>query len=378
MTPADYVVVGAGLTGAVLARQLANAGRDVLVVEQRKRVGGNIYDYVHSSGIRINAHGPHYFRTSSARIWDFVTQYSAFHEVAAKVLTLGPGGLVPWPVRARYLNDTHGPSWRPGFVGRPRNFEEAVLTRMPVGVYRALIEPYTRKQWGVAGRELCTSLARRVLVRQDDDERLTPHVHQGVPRDGYTALIGRLLSGITVYTNRLFRPSDHARYAKRLLIFTGPIDEYFGCDLGRLGYRAQERKSDFYESVELMQPCVQINNPLQSNGAHIRTIEWKHLLPISTRAQTVGTLCTLEYPYTATRSVEYEYPFPNESNRRLYSVYRARANALNDVIICGRLGEYRYLDMDQAIGRALRIAATILNGGRGVPRRDLAGLLNRE
>ncbi len=379
MERADYVIVGAGLTGCVIARRLADAGRDVVVLERKPHVGGNVRDYLHPSGVRIHAHGPHYFRTSSDRVWRFVTKYAKFFNLAAKVLTLGPSGLVPWPVRRSYLSDTYGHDWAPGFSGCPRNFEEAVLARMPTRAYRTLIQPYTEKQWGVGGRQLNISLAKRVFVRSDDDERLTPRAkYQGLPCDGYAGLIDRMLGGIPVRLDCGFSKQESGAHAKRLLVFTGSIDEFFGCALGRLRYRAQERRSECLEGVALAQPCVQINNPLHSEGPHIRTIEWKHLMPNANRQQILGSVCTREYPYTAATSLEYEYPFPDESNRRLYNAYRSQARTLDGVVICGRLGEYRYLDMDQAIGRALIIADGMLRErGCGLDRARVSPVLRQ-
>jgi len=294
-----------------------------------------------------------------------------FDEIAAKVLTLGPSGLVPWPVRHSYLRHVYGRDWLPGFLGSPRNFEEAVLSRMPLPAYKTLIEPYTQKQWGLPGRALRTSLARRVPVRADDDERLTPQCkYQGVPRDGYHALFQRMLEGITVYMNCELATRECIARARRLLVFTGSIDEFFTFDLGRLGYRAQERRTVFLPGASLVQPCVQINNPLRSHGDHIRTIEWKHLIPAGKTERIVGSLCTRETPYTATTSLEYEYPFPDDTNSRRYRAYRARAKALDGVIICGRLGEYRYLDMDKAVENALRIADSIVRVRGRSPNRD--------
>jgi UDP-galactopyranose mutase len=165
-----------------------------------------------------------------------------------------------------------------------------------------------------------------------------------------------------VLLNTHFTAASSWPRPRRLTFFTGPIDEYFGyCD-GRLAYRAQRRVHDYLPDVRLQQPCVQVNNPLHEQGAHIRTIEWKHLMPADLAARLTGTVLTMETPFTPDDPREYEYPFPNAANQALYRRYRERAAAVTGVLFCGRLGEYRYYDMDQAIGRAQSIATRVLAG----------------
>jgi UDP-galactopyranose mutase len=154
--------------------------------------------------------------------------------------------------------------------------------------------------------------------------------------------------------------------ARQLLVFTGAIDEFFSYDIGRLDYRAQSREHVFVEGVPYVQPCGQVNNPSPVHGAHIRTLEWKHMMPPEQAAAIDGTVITRESPYSPNNSDHYEYPFPDQRNQALYEAYRARVRGDQRLLICGRLGEYRYFDMDQAIGRALRLSRKIL---RSVPLR---------
>ena len=144
------------------------------------------------------------------------------------------------------------------------------------------------------------------------------------------------------------------------MIFTGPIDEFFGFDLGKLKYRGQQRSHSYFREQEFAQPAFQVNNPDPANGSHIRTLEWKYLLTPHERERAAGTVLTTETPYTPVEPQDYEYPFPDAENAALYAQYRRRAQALDRVLICGRLGEYRYYDMDQAIARALMLGNRLL------------------
>ncbi len=356
----DYLVVGSGLTGAVIARHLADAGREVLVVERRAHVGGNVHDHTHESGIRVHTYGPHYFRTSSERIWEFVGRFAQFYRYEAKVMTDIDGQLVSWPVLGRYIREQVGDDWKPTFTGKPSNFEEAALSLMPRVIYERFVKGYTEKQWGVPATQLDAELCKRFTVHHDDDPRFTPdRKYQGLPVPGYAAMMSRMLQGIEVRTNMHFDADESRGVAKRMLIYTGPIDAFFGYDLGRLDYRGQQRTHQWQADTDLKYPCGQVNNPSPQAGPHIRTLEWKHMMPPD--AQPVrGTLLTRETPFTPDDPDSYEYPMPDQSNRKLYERYRQRADAMERVLIAGRLGEYRYYDMDQAIGRAMLLAERLL------------------
>ena len=195
---ADYLVVGSGLTGATIARTLADAGRDVLVLERRQHVGGNLHDLTHPSGIRIHAYGPHYFRTSSDSIWRFVERFAEFYRFEAVLMSEVDGRLEHWPIQEEYIRRAVGPDWRPGHQGPAGNFEEASLAMMPRPVYEKFVKFYTAKQWGVAPDTLAAALAGRFDVRRDGDLRLKTSRHQGIPRGGYSRLMRRMLEGIRV------------------------------------------------------------------------------------------------------------------------------------------------------------------------------------
>lgn len=353
---ADYLVVGTGLTGAAIARVLADKGREVLVIERRSHIGGNVHDHVHPAGIRVHTYGPHYFRTNSDRVWDFVRRFSDFYPFVASVKSHVDGCYENWPVSASYILRAVGANWAPAFTGTPNTFEEAALSLMPRVIYEKFVKGYTEKQWGVPAASLSPELCTRFDVRLDDDPRLMRHKYQGLPKHGYASLMREMLSGIPLLLNCDFlRCRDQCR-AHKLLVFTGPIDEFWNFELGHLQYRAQRREETYLPDVSFAQPCAQVNNPQRENGQHIRALEWKHMMPANHASRIRGTVITRETPATPTDPGEYEYPIPDRANAELYARYRARTRTLPKVLICGRLGEYRYYDMDQAIERALLLS----------------------
>ena len=275
----EYLVVGSGLTGAVIARTLVDAGHRVLVVDRRAHLGGNVHDHVHASGIRIHTYGPHYFRTNDDGLWAFVNRFARFYPYEAALQSLVDGRHENWPIAGSYIRRVIGESWAPEFRGRPENFEEASLAMMPRLVYEKFVKGYTEKQWGVPARALAAELAKRFDVRDDDEPRLMRHRYQGIPEDGYAGLMRAMLTGIPVLLNVDYLRHRAEFSASHRLVFTGPIDEYFDFDHGRLTYRGQRREHEYLPDVDCAQPCGQVNNPDPANGPHIRTLEWKHMMP---------------------------------------------------------------------------------------------------
>lgn len=351
-------IVGSGLTGATMARLLVDQGLPVKVFERREHVGGNVHDFMHESGIRVHTYGPHYFRTSSPLIWDFVQRFGGFYRHEAIVKSWVDGQFENWPVSGEYLRrqglePISKPNTREQFPPLD-GFEAAALRMMPDVVYEKFVKSYTYKQWGIPPDRLDATLAKRFEVHHDDDPRLTPrHRWQGLPEDGYAAWMLKMLEGIEVHVGVDYLEHAHAFGKASFTVFTGPIDAYFGFDLGRLQYRGQQRAHEFLPKTNWYQPCGQVNNPSLDTGKHIRTLEWKHLMPTAAQQQIQGTVITRETPFSPQDIDQYEYPFPDSQNQKLYQQYQKRAQQIPNLLICGRLGEYCYYDMDQAIGRAM-------------------------
>jgi UDP-galactopyranose mutase len=346
---------------------LFDAGREVLVVDRRSHMGGNVHDQAHESGIRVHTYGPHHFRTSSDRIWDYITRFGPFYTYEHCVVSEVDGELPNWPIAGSYINRIVGPGWRPEFTGVPTNMEEAALSLMPRVIYEKFVKEYNEKQWGVPVCLLSPKLCQRFDVRLDDDPRFKPTAkYQGIPEHGYAELTRRMFDGIPVLLNLDYLKFQSEIHARKLVVFTGPIDSFFGYDLGRLKYRGQKRLHEYMPELDWKYPAGATNNPLHSGGPHVRKIEWKHWMKRQWADKICGTLVTTETPFNPSDPNEFEYPFPDEANAILYQRYRKRANALDKVLICGRLGEYRYYDMDQAIARAMALAEGILESNREV------------
>jgi UDP-galactopyranose mutase len=360
VTTVDYLVVGAGLTGSTIARRLQDNHREVLVLDRRPHRGGNVHDTTTPSGLRIHSYGPHYFRCSSPRIWDFVRRFAEFDPFSAEIQCRVHDRYEPWPIHRGHF--AAFPDWESHVpTSPPSNFEEACLRKMPRPIYDLYVRGYTQRQWGVDPIHLNRALADRIRINEPHQTTLTPHHrHQGLPRHGYASFMDAMLDGIDCRLDVDFHPLRTDYHARRALIFTGPIDEFFGFDWGRLQYRGQQRVHQTVAQSGLVQPCPQVNYPNAAPDHPIRTIEWKHLLPIERQATLTESIITGEFPFTPTDPHHFEYPFPDAENQRLAERYRTRAKSITSLVICGRLGEYRYLDMDQAIGRALTLADKLL------------------
>lgn len=362
------LVVGAGLTGATIARTLADAGMEVEVVEKRDRIGGNCADYLHESGCYVCHSGPHYFRTDSERIWQWANRFASFYPYEARIMSWVEGRYEHWPMNWEYINRLRGtwdlfiPPHNNEYLNdwKPRNFEEACLEKMPEEAYLACVKFYTEKQWGVPAVSLDATLAARVEVRTDGDTRLKRSKWQGIPRGGYSVWITKMLEGIDVKlgVECLSGCGLRYRFHDHPIVYTGPIDALFDHDMGKLKYRGQRRQTVYYAPARCgILPCGQVNIPKSSNKA-VRLVEWRHFAEHP--GDVKGTVLTEEVPYTPDDPDGYEYPFPSKSERELYLQYKKRADAIPGLVVAGRLGTFKYLDMDQSISHGLKVAEQVL------------------
>lgn len=358
----DYLIVGAGLFGAVFAREALNRGKRVLVVDRRSHIAGNIYTE-NVEGIDVHRYGAHIFHTSDRRVWEYINRYAEFNNfINSPIAVYGeevynlPFNMntfsklwgVKTPAEAKAVIDGQIASLS---VGEAKNLEEQALLLVGRDVYEKLIKGYTEKQWGKPCSQLPPFIIKRIPLRFTYDNNYFNDRYQGIPVGGYTAIAEKLLAGADV---RLGCDGAEAKGAAEITVYTGMIDEYFGYRLGELEYRSLR-----FETEILDEEDHQGNAVVNYTGAEVpytRIIEHKHF----ERTVSPKTVITREYPMAWTKGAEPYYPVNDDRNNALYAEYRALAAEEKNVIFGGRLGSYRYYDMDKVISAALGLCDRIL------------------
>jgi UDP-galactopyranose mutase len=354
----DVMVVGAGFAGAVMAERLANdGGKRVLVVDRRPHIAGNAFDRLDEAGVLIHQYGPHIFHTNSADVFDYLSRFTEWRPYEHRVLASVDDKLVPMPINRTTLNLLYGLDLkteeeaaaflaaRAEPVDVVRTSADVVISAIGRELYETFFQGYTRKQWGMDPSELDKSVTSRVPTRTDTDDRYFTDKFQAMPAEGYTRMFERMLDhpNIDLLLGVDFKEAREA-YPHGHLVFTGPIDEYFGNCYGKLPYRSLEFRHETRDMAQL-QPVAVINYPSES-VPYTRITEYKHL----TGQTCARTSITYEYP-----SAEGDpyYPIPRPENQALFKRYEALALAQSDVSFVGRLATYRYYNMDQVVGQAL-------------------------
>ena len=357
----DLLVCGAGPVGSVVAERAATVlGWKVLVVDRRPHIAGNCHDSRHRSGVLVHNYGPHYFRTNDESLLHYLSRFSEWIPARYEVRSYVRGEQYPFPINLTTLEKFFGRELTPDSaeallnehrvpISNPANSEEHVLSRVGRELYEAFYLNYTRKQWGVHPRELAPGVCGRIPVRLDRDARYVNHRFQVMPQDGFTALFARMLHHrrIRMLLDCPFADVRELVKPRRATVYTGPLDEYFDCRLGKLPYRSLN--FDFVEyDAEYRQPCVQINYP--NDFAYTRSVEIKHV----TGQRHRKTVVSYETP---TATGEPFYPVPRAGGQELARRYKELADdetARHRVFFCGRLAQYRYFNTDEAIQEALR------------------------
>jgi UDP-galactopyranose mutase len=351
----DYLIVGAGFSGSVLAERLASAGCKVVIADRRPHVGGNAYDHYDEHGLLVHKYGPHIFHTNSERIFRYLSRFTAWRSYEHRVLAHVDGKLVPFPINVDTVNTLYGTSMDAAeveaFFARAaepvtqvRTMEQAVVSKIGRDLYEKFIHNYTRKQWGLDPSQLEASVAARIPSRLNHDDRYFTDKYQVMPLFGFTRMFERMLAhrNITVLLQ-----ADYQDVAKEIsykqLIYTGPVDEYFGRCFGKLPYRSL-RFEFKTENTECFQAGPVINYP--NEHAYTRVTEFKYL----TGQEHAKTSLVYEYP---TADGDPYYPIPRSEHNELYLKYKQLADATPNVHFVGRLGTYRYYNMDQCVGQAL-------------------------
>jgi UDP-galactopyranose mutase len=365
----DWLIVGAGFAGSVLAERIASQrGERVLLIDRRPHVGGNAYDRQNEAGLLIHQYGPHIFHTNSSSVFDYLSRFTEWRGYEHKVLADVDGKLLPIPINLDTINQLYGLNltseelerWfaeRAEPVQEIRTSEDVVVSKVGRELYQKFFQGYTRKQWGVDPSELDKSVTARVPTRTNRDDRYFTDDFQFMPAAGFTRMFERMLSHpkIKIMLQTDYQEiRDEVQYSR--VIFTGPIDEFFEYRFGRLPYRSLS-----FEHVTLdkewHQPVAVVNYP--QTQAYTRVTEYKHL----TGQEHPKTSLTFEYP--CDHGDPY-YPVPRPENQKLYKAYERLALAQTNVWFVGRLATYRYYNMDQVVGQAL---ATFRRINQSVPLR---------
>ena len=372
----DYVIVGSGLFGAVFCHEAMRRGRRCLVVERRDGLGGNVRSEMRD-GIPVHMYGAHIFHTSIRRVWEYVSAFVDFNGFVNSPVANYKGQLYNLPFNMNTFHEMWGvvtPAEAAAKIeeqrreamarmaGEPKNLEEQAISLVGTDIYERLIKGYTEKQWGRKCTELPAFIIRRLPVRLTYDNNYFSDTYQGIPigkdgrLDGYNALIEALIGDADVETGVDFlRERAHYESLAQHIVYTGAIDEYFGYELGELGYRGlrfelERVESENYQGVAAM-------NYTDSLTPWTRIIEHRHFL--RGKAESPVTWITREYPAEWHRGDEAYYPVNDDNNAALFAKYQEKAKREKNVIFGGRLGEYKYYDMDKVIDRALDVASGV-------------------
>lgn len=372
----DYLVVGAGLFGSVFSHEVGKKGKMCLVIDKRDHIAGNIYTSV-KRGIHVHEYGAHIFHTSNREIWEYMNQFAEFNHFINSPMAIYKGEIynlpfnmntfsklwgirTPEEAKARIREQIEDLS-----IGEPRNLEEQALSLAGRDVYEKLIKGYTEKQWGRDCRELPAFIIKRVPLRFVYDNNYFTDPYQGIPVGGYTAVVEKMLKGTEVRLNTDFRDfvksqkaaaeqgKDFVSYDK--VVYTGMIDEYFDYCLGNLEYRSLRFEKEDMPDKDNYQGNAVINYT-ERQVPYTRIIEHKHF----EFGKGEGTIITREYPASWKPGEEPYYPINDERNNKLFADYQKLAAQEKKVLFGGRLGQYRYYDMDKVVEAALDMVKTEL------------------
>lgn len=371
----DYLIVGAGLYGATFARQMKESGKKVLVIDKRPTIGGNVYTE-NVEGINVHKYGAHIFHTNNKKVWDFVNRFATFNRFTNSPVANFHGELYSLPFNMYTFNKMWGvvtpreaaakieEQRKAAGIKEPENLEEQAISLVGTDIYEKLIKGYTEKQWGRPCTELPSFIIKRLPVRFTFDNNYFNALYQGIPVGGYTKMVRNMLEGIEVKVNAdyLKNKAEYDSMADHV-VYTGPVDAYFGYKLGYLQYRSVK-----FETEVLDIPNFQGNaavNYTDSETPWTRIIEhkWFEFGKDENGKDIQKTVISREYSSEWKPGDEPYYPVNDKKNSDLYQEYRKLADQENKVLFGGRLGEYKYYDMDKVIEEALKISSECIATG---------------
>ncbi len=364
----DYLVVGAGFAGSVIAEQMArNFGKRVLLIDKRPHIGGNAFDHYNEQGILVHKYGPHIFHTNSREVFDYLSRFTAWRPYEHRVRAMVDNTLVPIPinldtVNALYQRNLNSSQLEDFFasIAEKRNAirtsEDVVVSRVGRELYEKMFRGYTRKQWNLDPSELDASVTARIPVRTNRDDRYFTDTYQAMPLHGYTRMFENMLDhpNIKIMLNTDYREIQ-GLVPYRQMVYTGPVDEFFHCRYGKLPYRSLEFKHETFDQP-VWQHYPVVNYP-NEHVPYTRITEFKYL----TGQEHSKTSVVYEFPRS---EGDPYYPVPKAENNALYKKYQALAEATPDVHFVGRLATYKYYNMDQIVAQALTLCAKIAGATR--------------
>lgn len=357
----DYLIVGSGLFGAVFAYEAKKRGKECLVIERRDHIAGNIYcENVH--GINVHKYGAHIFNTSNRAVWDYINQFAEFNNYINSPVAIYKDELYNLPFNMNTFSKMWGiktPAEAQAIIEKqkaeynitePKNLEEQALSLIGKDVYEKLIKGYTEKQWGRSCTELPAFIIKRLPVRYTYDNNYFNDRWQGIPIGGYTKIIEKMLEGIDVLTSTSFEDYKAAHDISDMrIVYTGNIDEYFGYKYGALQYRTVRFETEYMPDVDNYQGNAVVNYT-EREVPYTRVIEHRHF----EKCDAKGTVVSKEFSSEWSVGIEPYYPINNDENNALYQKYEQLASQEKNVIFGGRLGKYKYYDMDKVIEAALQ------------------------
>ena len=349
----DYVIVGAGFFGSICAHELTKRGKRVVVLEKRSHIGGNVYTE-NRDGINVHVYGPHVFHTSDEEIWNWINQFVSFNNYRVQTVAMYKGEAFSLPFSMWTFSKLWGISTpeqarsiirsQNDILGEPKNLEEQAIQLVGREVYEKFIKGYTEKQWRKPAKDLPAAIIRRLPVRFTYDNNYFFDTYQGVPIGGYTQIFKKLLNGVDVRLNTDYLQNKDFWDKQGKVIYTGPIDQLFDYEFGVLEYKTVEFNHQHLQ-VENFQGSAVVNYT-EREVPYTRIVEHKHF----EFGKTPTTWVTHEYPVEYTKSREAMYPVNDLQNNALYEKYKAKAG---NILLGGRLAEYKYYDMHQVIRSAL-------------------------
>ena len=365
----DYLIVGAGFAGSVLAERLANgSGKRVLICDKRNHIGGNAYDFYNEDGILIHKYGPHIFHTNSSDVFDYLSRFTEWRDYQHKVLAEVDGMLVPIPINLNTINKLYGLELNAlelqAFFEKVREKREPLKTSEDVVVnavgrelYEKFFRGYTRKQWGLDPSELDASVTARVPTRTNRDDRYFTDMYQAMPKHGYTKMFEKMLDHPNI---KIMLNCDYNEIKRDIafkeMIYTGPVDAYFNYRYGKLPYRSLEFRHETHDTAKFQEAPV-VNYP--NSQPYTRITEFKYL------TGQVHQKTAVVYEYPRAEGDPY-YPIPRPENAEIYNKYKALADDLEDVHFVGRLATYKYYNMDQIVAQALTQYAKMVGTKRKI------------